>query len=299
MRWAVRSSDPRRPVRGRGIVLASSLLVVTGCAAPGRLGATIEQVLEAGPGRGSPDYRQPAALANHQLAGTVLALLEGADDPPVPDGAQVVEAVDADDRLIRVVTEDLNGSVARGLGVYAVREGAGAPPRLVVEVPHPRADRSTEDLGVELFASLDAQALLVAGAHRTAADGAADVAHRPASAFAAVDRAVVGPGTVVLQVHGFDESRHPGSAQVVLSSAEPTPTPLVEELDEALEDAGFETCVYDGERCRALGGTTNVQAAHARSVGATFVHLELAAELRERGQARTRLVEVLGKVFAD
>ncbi len=210
-----------------------------------------------------------------------------------------MKAVDADDRPIRVVIEDPGGSAARGLGVYAVREEAGTPPRLVVEVPHPRADRWTEDLGLELFVALDAQALFVAGAHRTAADGAADVAHQPTSAFAAVDRAVVGPRTTVLQLHGFDESRHPGPAQVVLSSAEPTPAPLVEMLDEALEEAGFETCVHEGERCRALAGATNVQGAHARSVGATFVHLELAADLRKAGPKRSRLVEVLREVLAD
>ncbi len=299
MRWRVRSSDTRRPAHGRGAAVASTLALVAGCGSPVGLDATIEQVLDAGPGRGSSAYRQADALTSHQLGGAVLAHLVGAGDPALPDGTRTLEAVDTGQRPVLVVLEEEDGGATRGLGVYAVRPGAGAPPRLVVEVPHPRADRWTEDLGAQLFSTLDAQVLLVAGAHRTATDGTADVAHQPASAFAAVDRAVVGPGTVVIQVHGFDESRHPDSAEVVLSSAESTPAPVVEELDDALEDAGFDTCVYDGERCAALAGTTNAQAAHARGIGATFIHLELAVALRRSGDLRARLVEVLREVFAD
>lgn len=292
-----RAGGTRRRSRRTAVGGAAAMLVLAACAGPVDLGATVERVIEAGPGRDSSAYRTPAPLLAHQLGGTVLAYLAGADDPPVPDGLAALEAVDAAGRPVRVVTEDADEDVARGLGVYAVRQGTGAPPDLVVEVPHPRADQRTEDLGVQLFTALDAQVLLVAGAHRTAGDGAADVAHEPASAFAAVDRAVVGEDTVVLQIHGFDESEHEGSAEVVLSSAESTPADLVEELAEELEDADFDTCVYDGERCRALGGTQNVQAAHARTVGATFVHLELAANLRESGQERDRLVEVLVDVL--
>ncbi|SNR59345.1 hypothetical protein [Blastococcus mobilis] len=278
---------------------AVTLLVLIGCGGPVELHATIEQVLDAGPGRGSSAYRAPGVLVSHELGGAVLAHLTGVEDPPVPDGARDLEVLDAEGREVRVLTEDVDQGTAQGWGLYAVREGAGAPPHLVVEVPHPRADLWTEDVGAELFASLDAAALLVAGAHRTAGGNAADVAHQPTSAFATVDRAVVGPGTVVLQVHGFDESRHPGSAQVVLSSAESMPGTLVQELDDALEDAGFETCVYDGEQCHALAGMTNVEAAHARSVGATFIHLELAEDLRRSGPVRQRLVDVLAHVLVD
>jgi hypothetical protein len=270
---------------------------LTSCAGPAGLEGVVDDVLDAGPGRDSPAYHAPAPVAAHQLGGAVLALLSGADDPALPEGTRTVDAVDAGGRPVRVVAEEIDGGTARGWGAYAVRAGAGTPPGLVVEVPHPRADRWTEDIGAELFASLDADALLVAGAHRTAGGDAADVAHEPASAFAAVDRAVVGPGTVVVQVHGFDESRHEGSAEVVLSSAESTSGPLVADLAEALEDDGVDTCVYDGERCRALAGTTNVQAAHARGVGATFVHLELARELRRSGPARDQVLATLARVL--
>lgn len=282
----------------RPLLAAVVALSLPGCAAPVGLAAAVERTVDAGPGRDSPDYRAPDPLQAHEVAGTVLAVLSGAEDVSAPAGTVVREAVDADGRTVRLLTEDLAGGTVRGLGAYAARPGVGAPAGLVVEVPHPRADRRTEQLGSELFTALSADALLVAGAHRTAGEGTADVAHQPESAFAAVDRAIVGPGTVVLQVHGFDESQHDGSAEVVLSSAQTPAGPLVQELAEALEGTGFDTCVYDGKRCAALAGSRNTQAAHARGVGAVFVHLELAAPLREDGVDRARLVEVLQRVLA-
>ncbi len=284
---------------GRTAIIAAAALAVAGCADPPPvpLATAVEEAVAAGPVRGSSDYRPPDPLTAHRLGGAVLALLAGAQDVSLPDGAGVLDAVDGAGRPVAAVVENSGGGAVSGWGLYALRPGTTTPPRLVVEVPHPRADRRTESLGSELFTALDADVLLVAGAHRTAGDGTADVAHEPASAFAAVDRAVVGSGTVVLQVHGFDESRRPRAAEIVISSGDPTPGALVEELDEAFEDAGFETCVYDGDRCTALAGTTNVQGAHARAVGATFVHLELAARLREDGPRREQVVDVLTDVL--
>jgi hypothetical protein len=181
----------------------------------------------------------------------------------------------------------------QGLGVYAMRTGAGSPARLVVEVPHPRADMNTEILGPLLFDELHADALLVATTHRSVAD----MAHRSDTVFAGVDAAIVGARTVVVQVHGFDESRHDGGAQVVLSSTEMPASPLVRQLASKLADAGFNTCVYDGINCKSLAGTRNIEAAHARSVGAEFVHMELAAGVRNDAQERERLAEAMASVL--
>ena len=293
-----RGIRPRPQVRRRVLAVPVCVLVLTGCAGEAELGATIEQMLDAGPGRDSSTYRAPEAAENDELARAVLANLAGNDDAAVPDGTRVLRAVDGGDGPVQVVTEDLDDGKVQGLGLYAVRDDVDVPPELVIEVPHPRADLYTEHLGSQLFTALDAEALFVAGAHRTAGDSEADVAHERASTFAAVDRAVVGAGTVVLQVHGFDDSSHEGSAQVVLSSGEATPDRVVLDLAEALEDAGIDTCVYDGDRCPALAGTKNVQAAHARAVGATFIHLELARDLRESGPRREQLVDVLAEVLA-
>jgi hypothetical protein len=181
----------------------------------------------------------------------------------------------------------------QGLSLYATHTGAGSPARLVVQVPHPRADLHTEILGPLLFDALRADALLVATTHRSVAD----MAHRSDTVFAGVDAAIVGARTVVVQVHGFDESRHGGGTQVVLSSTEMPASPVVRQLADKVADAGFNTCVYDGINCKSLAGTRNIEAAHARSVGAEFVHIELAAEVRSDAQTRERLVEALASVL--
>jgi hypothetical protein len=296
------------------VAAVAAALLVTACGSaapqaptesdPARFGparpleAVVQRVVEAGPGRNSADYRPPRAPVSEALAEIVTAQLTGDDAPPAPDGVGVREAVDGAGRPARIVVETVSDGRTTGLGLYAVRAGTGVPPGIVVEVPHPRADLGTEDLGVELFSALEASALLVAGAHRTAGDGAADVAHQPASAFAVVDRAVVGSGTVVLQVHGFDEAGHDSSADVVLSSGDRTASAVVQRLDRELQDAGFDTCVYDGENCAALAATRNVQAAHAREVGASFAHLELARSLREPGADRDALVAAVVAALA-
>ena len=293
-----RLDGPRVSGRSRWrTVLLVVLLLAAACGGrPPTLTEVVAQAVAAGPGRDAGTYRAPDALLAHRVAGAALSLLAGDDDPPVPDGLRLADAVDTAGRAVATVGEDPEGEV-HGWGTYAVRTGAGAPARLVVEVPHPRADRRTEQLGEQLFAALGADALLVAGAHRTAGDGA-DVAHEPASVFAAVDRALVGADTVVVQVHGFDDSRRESSADVVLSSTVSRPGSLVLDLAEALEDAGFRPCVYDGEDCDALAGTRNAQGAHARAVGASFVHLELSAGIRTDARRRDELTAALASVLA-
>jgi hypothetical protein len=296
-----------------GVLVLAVLVVTAGCIGgrsggdspsgstgtggdPPALSSTIEDAVAAGPGRDSGTYQPPSQTEVDQLANAVIALLSG-DDPSPPDAVRVGDAVDADRRHVRVVEEDRTDGDLHGWGTYAVRSGAGVPAGVVVEVPHPGADRGTEKLGPRLFAALHGDALLVAGAHRSAGNGA-DVAHEPSSAFAGVDRAIVGSGTVVLQVHGFDESQHRGSADVVLSSTDATPGPLIRELADALEEAGFRPCVYDGEDCDALAGTRNTEGAHARAVGATFIHLELASDIREPGDRQDELIRVITSVLA-
>jgi hypothetical protein len=263
---------------------------------PQSLASTVEDAVAAGPSRGSDAYREPSSAQADEVAAAVVGLLAGDDRPSTPDGVGIGNAVDADGRDLRVVAEDRGEDDLRGWGTYAVLSGAGTPAKLVVEVPHPRADAGTEELGPRLFAALHADALLVAGAHRSSGKGA-DVAHDSASAFAAVDRAIVGRGTVVIQVHGFDESQHRGRADVVLSSTTSTPDPLVVDLADALDRAGFRPCVYDGKDCDALAGTRNTEGAHARQVGATFIHLELGSDIRQKGHEQEDLIAAITSVL--
>lgn len=181
---------------------------------------------------------------------------------------------------------------ARGAGVYALNQQPAR--RWTIEIPHSYFDQHTLQLGLALFAGLEAQALLVntvhrAGSKRTAHHKAlarsgkspSDVAHVKASFFQAAHRALATqpPDRLAVQLHGFTNAKAPGVDIIVSAAGTPT---RVRELELALHDAfpHYRTRLYpDG--VSVLGGTTNAQAQASRAAGCPFVHLELSARLRE------------------
>lgn len=287
-----------RPWTHLALVATASCLLF-GCAGPAvpggpgeTLPALVEQTDRAGPGRDSPDYGPPTPAEASAVAVAVTELMAG-HDTAAPAGYRLT-AVD-DQPLTALVEVPRSGRVP-GNGMYVARPGGRAG--TVVQVPHPVADTHTEELGAELFVLARADVFMLAGAHRTAGGGSADVAHRADSTFAAVDEKVVGPDSVVVQLHGFAEDDHSDAyGDVVLSSTVDEPTPLVRTLGAALADAGYSTCVYDGEHCGGLAGTRNVQAEHARSVGAEFIHLEVADGVREDPVRRTNMMRIVADVL--
>jgi hypothetical protein len=149
--------------------------------------------------------------------------------------------------------------------------------------------------------------LLVAGAHRYAnTDGSSDVAHVDRTMFAEVNRALVRSEHTVLQPHGFDESDRESASgdseygDVVVSAGTAPPPAAVEAVSAALRGVGFAVCEYDGDRCADLGATENVEGRWCREVGATFVHLELARNVRDdpsrRALAASTVVKTLSSV---
>jgi hypothetical protein len=145
------------------------------------------------------------------------------------------------------------------------------PPELVIEVPHPGSDRLTSRLGLELFRAFPTAALLVAGAHRNAADGAADVAHRADSLFHAYAQALAVPE---LQVHGFAATSAPDT-DAVISPGAGQPTDWHRAMEKSLTQHGFRVRHHEH-----LAGRTNVQGIAAASAGRPFLHLELAPLVR-------------------
>jgi hypothetical protein len=275
------------------LLAVGAVLVTAGCGTPERsLGPLVDEAVQAGPGRGSPEYRPPSDDQARAVALSMAGLAAGADLEAPPDGYRLAEVPgEAEDVLVALEEVPQSGRT-RGSGLYVVRAGGGSD--LVVQVPHPVADAGTEALGARLFDVAAADVLMVAGAHRTAGGGSADVANVPGSVFTAVSDAVVGPGSVVLQVHGFAAENHPDSyGDAVLSTTVDEPSALVERLAEGLRDAGFDVCVYDGQRCDRLAGTRNVQAEQARAVGAEFVHLEVSDRARRDPDRQERLVATL------
>jgi len=146
---------------------------------------------------------------------------------------------------------------------------------------------------VAAYRAVDAAGLLVAGARRTAnADGSADVAHQPGSAFEAVHTSLTNATTRELQLHGFAAEGHSGAGDAAVSSGTRQASPQAEAAATRLGGAGFHVCLYGRTSCGDLGATGNVQGRSARAAGAAFVHVELAKVVRD-DQARRRLAAEL------
>ena len=232
-------------------------------------------------------YVTPSAAAATALADAVIALGEGEEAQArrtvAPHRYDVVHLADGLRALVPSTLPD-----ERGWGLYVVRPSGR---ELALEVPHPRADLDTEDLGGRLAETTGARYLLVAGAPRTAA-GEADVAKAEDAVFSAVHRALAARGVPVLQLHGYAHDSLPG-VDLVVSPGSSQTSPLARALADAGSDAGLEVCRAWEQPCGQLEGRRNVQGIASRNAGAAFVHLEITRGLRTdaRREEVVRLVD--------
>ncbi|MFC0542116.1 hypothetical protein [Kutzneria chonburiensis] len=245
----------------------------------------------------SPDapYRPPNDQERGGALDGLVPLLTGTTnlDPArkalTPLGFAVSDGVDTVTGRHFVLATTQPGAV-RGWGLYIADYDTRA--RLVIEVPHPHFDLNTEQVGIDLYRRLPGSAVLVAGAHRKAGDGTADVAHNADSLFNAVAMALARLGLPQVQLHGFDDSSLPGSDVVVSSGATPH-TPVHEGIADGLADRGLAVCRAWAQPCGNLEGRLNVQGTASDRLGGVFAHIESDSEVRSRPELRARLVDVL------
>jgi hypothetical protein len=185
----------------------------------------------------------------------------------------------------------------RSWGLFVAEPGAGRPD-VLIEVPHPRADRDTEVIGLALFRAVPGSALLIAGAHRRAADGVADVAHRSDSLFGAVADELAQRGSFQLQLHGFADDSLRGK-DVVISTGDADVDARSKRLAESLDDAGLDVCRAWRKKCAELEGRHNVQGIAAARRGLPFLHLELNHTTRMDPTRRSGVVAALAGALTD
>ena len=192
--------------------------------------------------------------------------------------------------------------VQYGWGLYIFRVDSSS--NIIIEAPHPKYDRRTPSVALDLYRALNARALLIAGAHRNAnQDGSADVAHAKESIFQSVHISLTkelqdGSGDlVVLQIHGFHSTKHDGYPQVVFGlgkNALPREVALAEKMKDALVEQGISAGICLGETLQDLCAETNVQGAVTEE--AAFIHIEMDENLRKDDKAFiAALVGVFGK----
>lgn len=250
------------------------------------LEAYVSQVRTFMPGEGSGTYVVPSvedrtafaaaarALARGDIATAELAL------GPYPDFEVLDFHDDAGPRYLVIAEKP---PLSRGWGFYFF---AQSPRRdeLVLEAPHPLADRDSELAAARIVSALRPAAFLLAGAHRYAdVRRLSDVAHASASIFESVHEVISSRGRIALQIHGFNAADHAGYPELVLSSGTTEPGSDALALCQDLQRRGIDCQPFTGAAYTDLGAQTNVQGGYVlRSFGAGhFLHFETAEIVRD------------------
>jgi hypothetical protein len=193
-----------------------------------------------------------------------------------------------------------------GSGLYAFRPGGAA---VCVQAPHTFFDSGTGEIALEIFARLRAGCLAVNTVHRytAAADGAghpADMAHAAETLFQAVSRAVIARAHwPIVQIHGFGPREDvPAAAAAVVSDGTRrfnNQGPAARLRATLAHHLGERVLLYPGD-VQVLGATGNVQGREARRAAVPFLHVELAAGIRQRltESGATPLAEALREALS-
>jgi hypothetical protein len=180
----------------------------------------------------------------------------------------------------------------RGAGVVLLR--ADAKNDLVVECPHSFFDEGTLPVALTVFNTLKARALLINTVHRggigsdelrlkraLSGESEADVAHRSDTFFHAAHLELSNrlPGASFLQLHGYRDEKLPGVRFVVSGAgSRAKPEPISRALNVVF---GVGSARNYPLEVKQLGGTQNVQAKASIVSGHRFIHIEIAASLRD------------------
>ena len=249
------------------------------------------------PGQG---YRSPSRTETRRAVAAVEQLTAGDIDAARSRFAALGFTVDRlydvpAQRDYLVAAAQKAGPRSWGMLVVPAHQGR---PDILIEVPHPRADRHTERIGLGLLRTVADAGLLLAGAHRRAADGAADVAHQPGSLFHAVAHDYGRQGALQLQLHGFADDSLPGT-DVVISSGRTRAGRRVRQLADALDGIGLDVRRAWRDGCGVLEGTTNAQGRAAARDNLEFVHVELNHSTRTDEARRDAVIGALAGALND
>ena len=290
----------------------------------GRFSELIEQLSSkeyvlGSPSRDDRPYVDPTPVLNafrHMAATLAWGDVKVAARKATALGYEVIKFTDIDTKHeYYVLREDLKAvKTLRGWGSYVVNPDSKVD--AIVEVPHPYADMHTPEVGGQIFAECEARGLLLAGAHRDKAD----VPDLVDSIFHQVHAAWIGPLAQVTawQVHGFAGVKHkfPAGTQVVASTGDGTIVPEIAALDSKLDESGLSSYVFteldaddDGNKqvngdvpgvtFRSLAAAKNEQGRLSRSLGGSFVHIEIEGTVRADETARKEASSAIAVVMAS
>ena len=238
-------------------------------------------------------FRVPTEEQLRRTRALVAALMRS-QSPGTPPAELVAQATaagfvlqESEDGAGRVWVLHEPEGVRGGAGLYAFRPGDS---QLCVQAPHSFYDQRTGDIGLALFARLEARCFFINTVHRHArsdsdAEHPADVAHAERTHFQAATRGLldVAPFAIV-QVHGYGGGQGlPDEVRAVVSDGQrtrPAGAPAARLRRALVDRLGAGTVRLYGRDTDVLGATMNIQGRRARRAGATFLHIEMSADTR-------------------
>ena len=272
---------------------------------------------------GSGLYVAPTAGQQTSFATLAATLLSGdtaaADTQATALDYELVQFTDNVSGNTYYGLREENNTPTRGWGSYYVN--LNATKENLIEAPHPRFDTNSWEIAGRIFRDSDSRGFLMAGAHRNAnGQGTADVAHLANSIFQEVHEAWTGQAgeRTTWSIHGFDDANHafPAGTDAVISNGDGSVSSEIVALDARFTEQGFVSHAYNtldvadplnvavngnesGATFASLGGTTNVQGVHTRSLGGTFVHVEMEQSIRFDANNRVLAATALTSAMED
>lgn len=245
-----------------------------------------------------------------ERAAALSALIRGlmSDPPPEPEaladmafqaGYQVHAWTVGGQRLLAVVEPPTRQT---GGGAFVFRADPSPGPPVILQAPHAFHDLGTERIALALlvhgrtwpralFVNTVHRYMDIDGQKREREAAPADPCHNSGHLFAVATAAALDaePAAEIVQLHGFGDDGEPGPAVVVSAGDREAATVRTRQIAERLREALEVPVALFPEDDTRLGATANVQGRLVRDRGgeATFVHIELAPDLRRRLQRDT------------
>lgn len=181
----------------------------------------------------------------------------------------------------------------RSWGAYIIETSRS--PKHVIAAPHPRADKSSESIALDLWRETPGAIYMVAGAHRLAADKEGDVTRHTDSLFHKMSAHLADKNLSHVQLHGFKDENSPDEDIIVSSASSPitdTHHAIVDEISDST-DARVGTN-WNG-RMKPLRGYVNRLGRAIDSSNPPFVHIEMSHSVRHSASSLKKILPAIAK----
>lgn len=237
-------------------------------------------------------YREPTGTELTNAVNGIALLpfsISAATTLLAPLGFTVSSGVDAVSKRPYVLAYSAAPTDQRGWGFFLF--DLSAPINSIVAVPHPIAEASTELLGHAHWQSRPGRLLIVAGAHRDAASGLADVSTHTNNVFHNVCAAWASRKLIQCHWQGYADAAAAGLTHIVGTGPAVAGASALR-VGTELKAAGY--TIGQGWDSSGSGtgliAASNVQAADAAAKLAAFVNIEVNATTRGDTAARAKTV---------